>query len=105
MPIISLQRDYTIAAWRIADAFLELKLSRRKDLVTQITKEMEYTAEKASRDTIAQIEAAEKDIPEKAATLLIEIANSNPNHFETPADHANWCLEKARSLPLQPKGT
>lgn len=27
---------------------------------------------------------------------LAEIANSNPNHFTEPCEHANWCLDRAR---------
>lgn len=32
--------------------------------------------------------------------IVAEIAKSNPNHFDTPAEHANWCLETARNAAL-----
>jgi hypothetical protein len=31
------------------------------------------------------------------AKIISDIANSNPNHFEHPHEHANWCLERART--------
>lgn len=32
----------------------------------------------------------------KMAKALAEIADSNPNHFVDPVEHANWCIERAR---------
>jgi hypothetical protein len=32
----------------------------------------------------------------KMARALADIANSNPNRFSDPIEHANWCIERAR---------
>jgi hypothetical protein len=32
----------------------------------------------------------------KQTDALTRIASSNPNHFETPEDHANYCVQCAR---------